>query len=57
MGVICESKLQKIAHTVKFTKLANMMTLKRLFIVQGQKLVMAYTRSQVRIVSSHFNDN
>ena len=57
VGVICESRLQQIAHTVKFTKLANIITLKRSFIVQSQKLVIAYTRPQVRIVSSYFNDN
>ena len=34
-----------------------MITLKRLFIVQSQKLVTAYTRPQVRIVRSYFNDN
>ena len=56
-GVICESRLQQIAHTVKFTKLANMITLKRWFIVRSQKLVITYTRPQVRIVSSYFNDN
>ena len=44
-------------HTVKFTKLANMITLKRLLIVQSQKLVTAHTRPQVRIVSSNFSDN
>ena len=55
--MICESRLQQIAHTVKFTKLANMIILKRSFIVQSQKLVTAYTRLQVRIVSSYFNDN
>ena len=32
-----------------------MITLKRSFIVQSQKLVTAYTRPQVRIVSSYFN--
>ena len=42
---------------MKFTKLANMITLKRSFIVQSQKLVIACTRPQVRIVSSYFNDN
>ena len=42
---------------MKFTKLANMITLKRSFIVQSQKLVIAYTRPQVRSVSSYFNDN
>ena len=41
----------------EFTKLANMITLKRSFIVQSQKLVTAYTRPQVRIISSYFNDN
>ena len=55
--MICESRLQKIAHTVKFTKLANMITLKGSFIAQSQKLVITYTRLQVRIVSSYFNDN
>ena len=55
--MICESRLQQIAHTVKFTKLANMITLKRSFIVQSQKLVIAYTRPQVRIVSFHFTGN
>ena len=55
--MICESRLQQIAHTVKFTILANMITLKRLFIVQSQKLVTAYARPQVRIVSSYFSDN
>ena len=55
--MIYESRLQQIAHTVKFTKLANIIILKKLFIVQSQKLVTAYTRSQVRIVSSYFNDN
>ena len=44
-------------HTVKFTRFANMITLKRSFIVQSQKLVTAYTRPQVRIVSSYFNNN
>ena len=34
-----------------------MITLKRSFIVQSQKLVTTYTRPQVRIVSSYFNDN
>ena len=57
VGVICESRLQQIAHTMKFTKFANMTTLKRSFIVQSQKLVTAYTRAQVRIVSSYFSDN
>ena len=56
-GVICESRLQQIAHTVKFTKLANMITLKRSLIAQSQKLVPAYTRPQVRIVSFNFSDN
>ena len=55
--MICESRLQQIAHTVKFTKLANMITLKRSLIAQSQKLVTAYTRPQVRIVSCTFNDN
>ena len=55
--MICELRLQQIAHTVKFTKLANMITLRISFIVQNQKLVIAYTRPQVRIVSSYFNDN
>ena len=55
--MICESRLQQIAHTVKFTKLANMITLKRSLIAQSQKLVTAYTRPQVRIVSSYFDDN
>ena len=55
--MICESRVQQIAHTVKFTKLANMITLKRSFIVQSYKLVTAYTRSQVRILSSYFDDN
>ena len=53
----CESRLQQIAHTVKFTELANMISLKRLLIAQSQKLVTAYTRLWVRIVSSYFNDN
>ena len=52
--MICGSRLQQIAHTVKFTTLANMITLKRSFIVQSQTLVIAYTRPQVRIVSSYF---
>ena len=34
-----------------------MIPLKRLFIVQSQKLVIAYTRPQVGIVSSYFKDN
>ena len=55
--VICESRLQQIAHTVKFTKLTNTITPKRLLIVQSQKLVAAYTRPQVRIVSSYFTGN
>ena len=55
--MICESRLQQIAHVVKFTKHANMITLKRSFIVQSQKLVAAYTRPQVRIVSFNFSDN
>ena len=44
-------------HTVKFTKLANMITLKRSLIAQSQKLVTAYIRPQVRIVSFNFSDN
>ena len=56
-GVICESRLQQIAHTVKFTKHANMITLKKSLIAQSQKLVTAYTRPQVRIVSCNFSDN
>ena len=44
-------------HTVKFTKLANIVTLKRSLIAQCQKLLTAYTRSQVRIVSFSFSDN
>ena len=56
-GVICESRLQQIVHTVKFTKLANMIALKRSFIAQSQKLVTAYTRPQVRIVSCNFSDS
>ena len=55
--MICESRLQQITRTLKFTKLANMITLKRSFIVQSQKLVTAYTRPQVRIVSFNFSDN
>ena len=55
--MICESRLQQIAHTEKFTKLANMITLKRSLIAQSQKLVTAYTRPQVRIISCNFNDN
>ena len=34
-----------------------MITLKRSFTIQSQKLVIAYTRPQVRVVSSYFNDN
>ena len=34
-----------------------MITLKRQFTVQSQKLVIAYTRPQVSIVSSFINDN
>ena len=56
-GVICESRLQQIAHAMKITKLANMITLKGSLIVQSQKLVTAYTRPQVRIVSCNFSDN
>ena len=56
-GVICESRLQQIAHTVKFIKLANVITLKRSLIAQSQKLVTAYTRPRVRIVSFNFSDN
>ena len=44
-------------HTVKFTKLANIITLKRSLIAQSQKLLTAYTRPQVRIVSSIFSNN
>ena len=55
--MICESRLQQITHTVKFTKLANMIALKRSLSAQGQKLVTAYTRPQVRIVSCNFSDN
>ena len=55
--MICESRLQQIAHTVKFTKLSDMIILKRSLIAQSQKLVTAYTRPQVRIVSCNFNDN
>ena len=50
-------ELQQIAHKVKFIKLANMITLKRSFIAQSQKFVTAYTRPQVRIVSSYFTGN
>ena len=46
-----------VLYFVKFTKLANMITLKRSFIVQSQKLVIVYTRPHVRIVSSYFNNN
>ena len=54
-GVICESRLQQIAHTVKFT---NIITLKRAQrITQSHKLVTACTRPQVRIVSCNFSDN
>ena len=56
-GVICESRLQQITHTVKFTKLANIITLKRSLIAQSQKLVTAYTRTQVRIVTFNFSAN
>ena len=42
--MICELRLQQIAHTVKFIKLANIITLKRSLIAQNQKLVTAYTR-------------
>ena len=57
-GVICKSKLQQIAHTVKFnTKLANIVTLKGSLIAQSHKLVTACTRPQVRIVSCNFSDN
>ena len=42
---------------MKLTKLANMITLKRSLIAQSQKLVTAYTRPQVRIVSFNFSDN
>ena len=55
--MICESRLQQIAHIVRFTKLANMITLKRLLIAQSEKLVTAYTRPRVRIVSFNFSDN
>ena len=55
--MIYESRLQQIAHTVKFTKLANIITLKRSLIAQSQKLVTAYTRPQVKIVSFNFSDN
>ena len=55
--MICESRLQQIALTVKFTKLANIITLKRSLIAHSQKLVAAYTRPQVRIVSFNFSDN
>ena len=55
--MICESRLQQIAHTVKFTKLANMITLKRSLITQSQKLVTAYTRPQVRIFNCNFSDS
>ena len=44
-------------HTVKFTKLANMITLKRSLIEQSQKLVTAYTRPQMRIASYNFTDS
>ena len=56
-GVICKSRLQQKVHTVEFTKLANMITLKRSLIAQSQKLVTAYTRSRVRIVSCNFSDS
>ena len=55
--MICESRLQQIAHTVKFIKLANMITLKKSLIAQSQKLVTAYTRPQVGIFSCNFSDN
>ena len=48
---------KQIAYTVKFTKLANIITLKRSLIAQSQKLVTAYTRPQVRIVSFNCSDN
>ena len=48
---------QQIAHTVKFTKLADMITLIRSHIAHSQKLVAAYTRPHVRIVSFNFSDN
>ena len=49
--------MKQIAHTVKFTKLANMITLKRSLIAQSRKLVAAYTRPQVKIVSCNFSDS
>ena len=55
--MICESRLQQIAHTVKFTKLANMITVKRSLITQSQKLVTAYTRPHARIFSCNFSDS
>ena len=55
--MICESRLQQIAHTVKFIKLANIITLKRELTAQSQKMVTAYTRPQARIVSFNFSDN
>ena len=55
--MICESRSQHIAYTVKFTRFAYMITLKRSFIDQSQKLVTAYTKPQVRIVSSYFTCN
>ena len=50
-------ELQQIAHTVKFTKLANTITLKRSLIAQSEKSVTANTSPQVRIVSFNFSDN
>ena len=44
-------------HSEIFTKLANMINLKRSLIAQSQKLVTVYTRPQVRIVSRNFTDS
>ena len=51
------ARLQQIAHTVRFTKLANIITWKRLLITQSQKLVTANGRLQVRIVNFNVSDN
>ena len=44
-------------NTVKFNKLANMITLKKSLLAESQKLVIVYKRPQVRIVSCNFSDS
>ena len=56
--MIRESRLQQIAHTMKFTKLANMHDYSEEIVYCTEpEIGDSYTRPQVGIVSSYFNDN